>query len=86
LAERGSNIVVASGISETTDHQFKYRLLPLGITPRFVRGGDAGKLRGAIDKNTKAVFVESISVEGLVVSDIEVVASIAHENGVPLVV
>lgn len=40
----------------------------------------------AIDENTKAVFVESISSTDLRVSDIKALATVAHKAGVPLVV
>lgn len=86
LASVGSNIVVASSVSDASAHQFKDRLPPLGITARFVESGDINEVRKLIDKHTKAVFVESISSTDLRVSDIEALAKVAHENGVPLIV
>jgi len=53
---------------------------------RFVESGDVGLVKQAIDENTKGVFVESISSTELLVSDIEGLAAVAHEAGVPLVV
>ena len=86
LAQHGSNIVVASSVSESSAYQLKYRLPPLGITVRFVEDGGLERVRSAIDQNTQAVFIESLSIDGLVVADIESLALIAHENGVPLIV
>jgi len=86
LAQYGSNIVVASNTSEVSAHQFKYRFPPLGIATRFVGDGGLESVRSAIDQNTKAIFVECLSIDGLVVANIESLASIAHENGVPLIV
>jgi O-acetylhomoserine/O-acetylserine sulfhydrylase len=86
LAQAGSNIVVASNVSDSSAHQFRYRLPPLDITAQFVESGEIGQLKQAIDENTKGVFVESISNSDLLVSDIEALASLAHEAGVPLIV
>lgn len=86
LAQYGSNIVVASSVSESSAHQLEHRLPTLGITARFVEDGGLERVRSAIDQNTQAVFVESLSIDGLVVADIESLALIAHENGVPLIV
>ena len=86
LAQTGDNIVIASNVSESTRQQFTYRLPPLGITARFTTSGEMNDVRGAIDDNTKCVFVESIPTSDLVVSDIAAHANVAHEAGVPLVV
>jgi len=85
LASKGSNIIAASKISESSEQQFKYRLSALGIETRFVESGDVELIRKAVDQNTKGVFVESISSD-LVVSDIQVLATVAHDAGVPLIV
>ncbi|TVY59662.1 Homocysteine synthase [Lachnellula suecica] len=86
LAQTGENIVVASHLSDTSAQLFKYRLPPSKITARFVESGEIDLVRKAIDENTKAVFVESISSHGLLVADIAALAIVAHEAGVPLVV
>lgn len=86
LASIGDNIVVASNVSDSTAHQFKDRLPPLGITARFAEHGYIDAVRNLIDENTKAVFVESISSTDLRVANIEALAKVAHDNGVPLVV
>jgi O-acetylhomoserine/O-acetylserine sulfhydrylase len=86
LAQAGSNIVVASSVSESSENQFRHRLPPLGITARFVESGLAGHVDKAINEHTKAVFMESMSSPELLVSDIEHLAAVAHKAGVPLVV
>jgi O-acetylhomoserine/O-acetylserine sulfhydrylase len=83
LAKAGSNIVVVSTVSESSAHQFRYRLPPLGISARFV---ESDQVEQAIDEHTKAVFVESISSTDLLVADIKHFAGAAHKCGVPLVV
>ena len=86
LAQAGSNIVVASHVSDASAQLFRYRLPPLGITTRFVEIKDINLVRQAIDESTKGVFVESISSTNLLVSDIAALAAVAHEVGVPLIV
>ncbi|PMD39042.1 O-acetylhomoserine sulfhydrylase [Hyaloscypha variabilis F] len=86
VAQAGSNIVVASSVSESSVNQFKYRLPPLGITARFVDDGNINHVEQAINEHTKAVFVESVSSIDLLVSDIRALATVAHKAGVPLVV
>jgi O-acetylhomoserine (thiol)-lyase len=64
------------------------KLLPAyGITASWVdRPDDPAAFRAAIGKRTKAVFVESLGNPGMNIVDIEAVARIAHERGIPLVV
>ncbi|CZR65448.1 related to cystathionine beta-lyases/cystathionine gamma-synthases [Phialocephala subalpina] len=86
LAQRGSNIVVASSVSESTAHILKHRLPPLGINARFVENGSIEKVGEAVDKDTKFVLAESISGDELFVSDIEALAEAAHSKGIPFIV
>lgn len=86
LATSGSNIVVASHTCDATATLLKFRLPPMGIQARFVNNGNLEDIRQKIDKDTKAVFLESVSVLGLQVSDIEPISKLAREAGVPLVV
>jgi O-acetylhomoserine (thiol)-lyase len=85
LAQSGSNIVVASRVSKSTRLIFTQRLAPFGIATRFVESGDVGEVRKAIDDNTNAVFAESIAGEGLLITDIDEIAEVAHDLGVPLI-
>ena len=86
LAQAGSNIIVASQVTDASAQLFRYRLPAMGITIRFVESGDMELVKQAIDENTKGVFVESIPSTELLVSDLETIAAVAHEAGVPLVV
>lgn len=85
LASAGSNIVVASGISDTTRHLFEYRLSSMGIQARFVESGYDDQMKEVIDPNTKAIFAETISTHGLLMSNFEILSQVAHEAGLPLV-
>lgn len=86
LAGAGDNIVAAATVSEDAYTHFKFRFPSIGIAVKFVDINDVEAVRGAIDEKTRAVYIESISSIGLEVADIEAIASLASETGVPLVV
>jgi O-acetylhomoserine (thiol)-lyase len=58
----------------------------MGWNVHFVDSDDPENFRKALTPKTKAIFVESLANPGGVVSDIEAIAKIAHEAGVPLIV
>jgi O-acetylhomoserine (thiol)-lyase len=86
LASAGDEIVSTTSLYGGTYNLFHYTLPKLGIKVRFVDADDFDGLRKAINKNTKAVYTESLGNPKLDVVDLEQLASIAHENGVPLIV
>jgi len=86
IAQKGDNIVASSSLYGGTYNQLKVTLPRLGIDVRFVDGNDPENFRRAIDKDTKALYVESIGNPGFNVPDFEAIAAIAHANGVPLIV
>src|SRR5690606_19864853 len=70
-----------------TYNLFHYTLPKLGIDVSFIEDpDDLDAWRGAIRDNTKALYGESIGNPRNDIFDIEAVASIAHENGVPLII
>ncbi|MFC5701503.1 O-acetylhomoserine aminocarboxypropyltransferase/cysteine synthase family protein [Cohnella faecalis] len=86
VAGAGDEIVSASTLYGGTYNLFDVTLPKLGITTRFVNPDDPENFRKAINDKTKAVFIESIGNPRLNVLDIERIAAIAHENGIPLIV
>ena len=76
---------MASRVSESSRLILTHQLAPFGIATRFVESGAIGEVRKAIDDNTNAVFAESIAGEGLLITDIEEIAEVAHDLGVPLI-
>jgi O-acetylhomoserine/O-acetylserine sulfhydrylase len=86
LAHSGDNIVSTSNLYGGTYNQFKVFLPRLGITTKFVNGDDPEDFAKLIDDKTKAVFLESIGNPKYNVPDIEAIAKIAHDVGVPVVV
>ena len=65
---------------------FQYTLPRFGITASFVDPRDHDSIRAAIRPETRLVFGEVLGNPGLEVFDIEAVAEIAHESGLPLMV
>lgn len=88
LAHSGDNIISTSNLYGGTYNQFKVFLPRLGISTKFVKdaGDNPEEFRKLIDDKTKAIFVESIGNPRYNVPDLEAIAKIAHEAGVPVVV
>ena len=87
IAQAGDHIVSSSSIYGGTYNLFKYTLAKLGIETTFVEDqDDADEWRRAVRPNTKAFFAETIGNPRINVLDIALVAGIAHEAGLPLIV
>jgi len=86
LARAGDEIVSTTSLYGGTYNLFHYTLPRLGITVRFVDADDFDGLRAAINSKTRAVYTESLGNPKLDVADIEQLAAIAHEHGLPLVI
>jgi O-acetylhomoserine (thiol)-lyase len=86
LAHAGDEIVAATNLYGGTYNLFANTFPKYGIKVNFVDPADPENFRKAITPNTKAVFAETIGNPSLQVLDIEAVANIAHEAGIPLIV
>jgi O-acetylhomoserine (thiol)-lyase len=87
VAEAGDHIVSSPSLYGGTYNLFHYTLPKLGIEVSFVEDpDDPQSWRQAVRPNTKAFFGETISNPKNDILDIETVAGIAHEAGVPLIV
>ncbi len=86
LAKNGDNIVSTQALYGGTYNLFHYTLARMGITVKFVDTSDPANVAEAIDENTKAVFTEAIANPKNNVDDFEVIARIAHDHGLPLIV
>lgn len=86
LARAGENIVAARTIYGGTYNLLKHTLPEYGITAVFVDPDEENAFENAIDKNTKAIFIESIGNPNATLINIEKAAKIAHDNNIPLVV
>jgi O-acetylhomoserine (thiol)-lyase len=87
IAEAGDHIVSSPSLYGGTYNLFHYTFPKLGIEVSFVEDpDDLDSWRAAVRPNTKAFFAETISNPKNDILDIEGVAGVAHESGVPLVV
>jgi O-acetylhomoserine (thiol)-lyase len=87
IAEAGDHIVSSASIYGGTYNLFKYTLAKLGIETTFVENqDDAEEWRRAVRPNTKLFFAETIGNPKINILDISLVADVAHEAGVPLIV
>ncbi|MDX1888442.1 bifunctional o-acetylhomoserine/o-acetylserine sulfhydrylase [Mycolicibacterium sp. 050158] len=87
LAGAGDHIVASPRLYGGTYNLFHYTLPKLGIETTFVDDpDDLDSWRAAVRPNTKAFFGETISNPKIDILDIPGVSSVAHDNGVPLIV
>jgi O-acetylhomoserine (thiol)-lyase len=87
VAEAGDHIVSSARLYGGTYNLFHYSFAKMGIEVSFVEDpDDLDNWRAMVRPNTKAFFAETISNPQIDVLDIEAVAAVAHEAGVPLMV
>ncbi|WP_394160158.1 bifunctional o-acetylhomoserine/o-acetylserine sulfhydrylase [Galactobacter valiniphilus] len=87
VAEAGDHIVASPSLYGGTQNLLKHTLKKVGIEVTFVENpDDLDAWRAAAKENTKAFFGETVSNPRQDVLDIEGVAAVAHEVGVPLIV
>lgn len=86
IAGAGDNIVSVSTLYGGTYNLFAHSFPRQGIEVRMAPHNDIAALEALIDKNTKAVFCESIGNPAGNIIDIQALADAAHRHGVPLIV
>jgi O-acetylhomoserine (thiol)-lyase len=86
IASSGDEIVSSSSLYGGTYNLFSTTLPKLGINVKFVDPLDPENFRKAITSKTKAIYAETVGNPKGDILDIQAVADIAHENGIPLIV
>jgi O-acetylhomoserine (thiol)-lyase len=86
LASAGDNIVSAASIYGGTHSYFSNMATRRGIEPRYVDTLDPAAYEAAIDEDTAYVHCETIANPSLVTPNLDALAEIAHDHGVPLFV
>jgi O-acetylhomoserine (thiol)-lyase len=86
LAEAGTNIVTTRSLFGNTYSLFESTLRPWGLDINYVDLSDADALAAAIDENTRAIFLETITNPQLQVIDVATVAALGHARSVPVIV
>jgi O-acetylhomoserine (thiol)-lyase len=86
LMEPGDDFVASTRLYGGSITQFGKTFKKFDWRATFVDVDDPEAVRAAIGPRTKAIFCESLANPGGVVSDLERLAEIAHEAGIPLIV
>jgi O-acetylhomoserine (thiol)-lyase len=86
IAENGNNIVTVPQLYGGTYTLFQHMLPKLGIDVRFAADDSVEAMQKLIDDKTTAIFCESIGNPAGNIIDIEALANMGHEHGVPLIV
>src|SRR6187431_2529493 len=86
LLQPGDHVVSSSALYGGTVNQFKHLLRKMNVALTWVDPDDPAAWRGAVRDNTKLFYAETIGNPAGNVLDIETVASIAHDHGLPLIV
>lgn len=87
LAKAGEHIVASKTIYGGTYNLLAHTLpLTNNISTTFVDSEVEGSFAAAIQENTKAIFVETLGNPNSNLVDLEELAKVAHEHGIPLVV
>jgi O-acetylhomoserine (thiol)-lyase len=86
ILQAGDNFVTTTYLYGGTYNQFKVAFKRLGIEARFADGDDAESFVKHIDKNTKAIYLETIGNPRLNIPDFKKFADLAKEYDLPLIV
>jgi O-acetylhomoserine (thiol)-lyase len=86
LMGQGGHIVSSASIYGGSHNLFTHTLPRFGITTTFVNPRDPAAFKAAIKPETRLLFGETIGNPGLEVMDLDAVAAVAHEAGLPLMI
>lgn len=86
LAQAGEHIVAQKTIYGGTYNLLAHTLPQYGITATFVDAHDLSQIEGAIQENTKAIYLETLGNPNSDIPDISAIAAIAHHHQIPLVI
>ena len=86
LAKQGEHIVAQKTIYGGTSNLLAHTLPLYGIEATFVDAHNLGEVEGAIQDNTKAIYIETLGNPNSDIPDIDAIAAIAHKHGLPLVI
>lgn len=86
LASAGEHIVAQKTIYGGTSNLLAHTLKNYGITTTFVDAHNLEEVEGAIQENTKAIYLETLGNPNSDIPDLDAIAEIAHKHGLPVVV
>jgi len=86
IARSGDHIITDKYIYGGTYNLFSNTIEDFGITASFVDASKVDEVAAAIKPNTKLIFIETLGNPNSTIVDIEALATLAHQNGIPLVI
>lgn len=86
IATAGDHIVSSVNLYGGTYNLFENTLREQGLTTTFVDPSDPENFEKAIQENTKLLYAETLGNPNSNVIDLEAIAEIAHQHGIPLIV
>ncbi len=86
LAAQGEHIVAQKTIYGGTSNLLAHTLPLYGIRAAFVDAHNLEEVEGAIQENTKAIYLETLGNPNSDIPDLDAIAEIAHKHGLPVVV
>jgi O-acetylhomoserine (thiol)-lyase len=86
LLAPGDEFIAARQLYGGSINQFTHAFKKCGWEVRWADTTDAESFRAALTPKTKAIFVESIANPGGIITDLEAVAAVAKQAGVPFIV
>ncbi len=86
LMEAGDHFIAAKQLYGGSLTQFGQSFKKFGWDATTVDATNVQYFRDAMRPNTKAIFIENLANPGGVVVDVEAIAAVAHEAGIPLIV
>ncbi len=81
----GEEVVSSNSLYGGTFNLFNVTLPKFGIKVNMVNAQDPENFRRAITPKTRAIYADTIGNPGMEIIDIETIAKLAHENGIPLI-
>ena len=86
LAANGGHIVAQKTIYGGSYNLLAHTLPQYGIQTSFVDAHNLAEVEGAIQENTRAIYLETLGNPNSDIPDIDAIAEIAHKHGLPLVI
>lgn len=86
LAQNGGHIVAQKTIYGGSYNLLAHTLPNFGVTASFVNIHDLAEVEAAIQPNTRAIYIETLGNPNSDIPDIDALAALAHQHGLPLVV
>ena len=86
LTGDGGHIVAQKTIYGGSYNLMEHTLPHYGVTTTFVDAHNLAEVEGAIQENTRAIYLETLGNPNCDIPDIDAIAEIAHKHGLPLVI